>query len=205
MYLKSITGEVLFEGRFNTVRQALEQAVNDNVVLSSVDLRQANLVGAELDNARLSQACLWGASLRKANITGVQLREIDCRNVDMTDCCLSESDCYGADFSGSYFSCTIFRETNLESAQFSCPSLFGQNLTEVESLKNAIYKHKGEVCCDLSCVPITISGLSKRVVLMKEQILIGDSLHDIHFYSDFCSSFLKFIDQEKRLKFKTFK
>ncbi len=205
MYLKTKSGKILFEGRFHTVKQAVEVAVKENISLDGVNLRQANLVGAELDNVSLNKACLWGANLTRANMTGAQLHGSDCRNANIKDCCLAESDCSGVDFRGSYFSNTIFREANLENTIFSCLSLFNQNLTEIKSLENAIYVHKGEVDCDLSSVPITILGLPKIIILMKEKILIGNFLYDINFYSDFFSSFLKFIDQEKLLKFKTLK
>ncbi len=202
MYLKSITGEVLFEGRFHTVRQAVETAIKDGISLDSVNLRKANLVGAELDHASLSGACLWGANLCKANMTAVQLKNVDCRNVNMQDVCLAESNCSGTDFSGTYFSRTILRDSDLSDTKFSCPSFFRQNLTEVNNFKNAVYIHKGEVDCDLSCPPILIYGLPKTIILMEGKVIIGSSLYKIDLYNSFFSDFFDFISQEKVLQYK---
>ena len=68
MYLKSISGDVLFEGYFRTVKRAVEAAVREDVCLDGINLRNANLAQVNLDNAQIQGACLWGANLTGANI-----------------------------------------------------------------------------------------------------------------------------------------
>lgn len=205
MYLKSISGKILFEGRFHTIKYAVEAAVQENINLDFINLRHADLKGANLDNASLKGASFWGANLEKANLTGVNLQNSDCRNANFKDCCLAESNCHQADFRGSYFSRTLFTDTDLSNTKFSCPSLFNINLSDARSLENATYIHKGEVDCDLSIPPVIIHGLPKNIILMQERTLIGNSLYDIGLYHRIFSSFEKVIHYEKIMKTKIVK
>jgi uncharacterized protein YjbI with pentapeptide repeats len=179
MYLKSINEEILFEGRFHSIKQGLEMAVADKVDLKGVNLRKANLKNALLDDAKLDGACLWGARLDKADMTGCDLTGADLRTAHLRDTCLAEARCVNADFRGAYFSRAILRGADLSHTRYSCPSFLMLDLTEIASLKKAIYSHRGEVDCDLSKAPITICGLEKPLVFVDDKVLIGTELKDI--------------------------
>ena len=91
-----------------------------------------------------------------------------------------DTDLSQSDFRGSYFSCTIFEGADLSGTQFSCPSIFQSKLHEARTLKGAIYSHKGEVDCDLSRAPIVVHGTPKPVIVLKDDIIIGDIIHATH-------------------------
>lgn len=179
MYLKSVSGKILFEGRFSNVRKGLEMAVIDKCDLTGINLRQANLSGAHIDGANMPRACLWGANLGGADLSEANLEAADLRTANLLDTCLAEAYCHGADFSGAYFSRTIFRDTDLSNTRFSCPSFFTTELSEVRSLENAIYCHLGEVDCDLSHAPLIIRGLKKPLVFMDDSVLVGQDIKKI--------------------------
>lgn len=200
MYLKSITGNILFEGRFLSVKKAVEAAVQDKVDLSYIDLRGANLSGACLDYANLYGACLWGANLKKANLSEANLEKADCRNVDFDTCCLADSNMSFVDFCGSYFSKTIIYAANFSNIKFSCPSFFTLKLSDATSLKGAIYKHLGEVDCAFNGPPIVIEGMPKTIILMENHSLIGRSLYNIGLHHSIFSSLQAAMYQENKLK-----
>ncbi len=177
MYLKSLSGKILFEGRFHSVRQGVEMAIAEGVNLSGANLRKANLLNAMMDGANLKGACFWGANLTGADMAGCDLSQADFRTASLAGVCLAQADATKADFSGAYFSRTIIREADLTQTRFSCPSLFTLDLNEAGSLKNAIYCHRGEVDCDLSMMPIVIRGLEKPLVFMGDKVLIGTELN----------------------------
>ena len=179
MYLKSVDGKILFEGRFSNVRQGVEQAVEKNVDLTFVDLRAANLSGAQMDRAQMPYACLWGANLNGANMAEGNFKEADFRTANFLDTCLAEADCSDANFDGSYFSRTILTHSNLQRAQFSCPSIFTTDLSHTATMQGAIYSHLGEVDCDLSHAPLIIQGLPKPVIFMDDCLLIGSEYKKI--------------------------
>jgi uncharacterized protein YjbI with pentapeptide repeats len=179
MYLKSIEGTVLFEGRFHSIKQGLEMAVADKVDLKGVNLRRANLKNALLDGAKLEKACLWGACLTNADMSNCALSGADFRAANMKDACLAEADCSKVDFSGAYFSRTIIRHADLSGTRYSCPSIFTLDLNEANSLKRSVYSHRGEVDCDISRAPVIVRGLEKPLVFMDDKILIGTQLRNI--------------------------
>lgn len=179
MYLKSVNGKILFEGRFSSLRHGVELAVEERVDLRGINLRLANLAGARLDNARMTGGCFWGANLKGTNFAGAILENCDFRTANFLDTCLAEAVCRGADFSGAYFSRTIVRTADLADTRFSCPSLFNIDLVESKSLAGAVYNHLGEVECDLSSPPLIIRGLEKPLVFMDDSILVGTKIKKI--------------------------
>jgi hypothetical protein len=74
--------------------------------LRNTDLRDANLWGADLRNADLRNANLWGTDLRNtdlrnANLRNANLRDADLRNADLRDADLRGTDLWGADLLGT--------------------------------------------------------------------------------------------------------
>ncbi len=202
MYLKSVSGKILFEGRFSSVKRAVEQAVKDKVDLNGVDLRGAKLPNAELDSANLQNANLWGANLTGANITEADLSGADCRNTNLKEACIAETNCAHTQFQGSYFSNTILTNSNFAHCQFSCPSLFNLELKDALSFDHAIYHHHGEQECDLSERPIIVKNLPQRVVLFKNKAMIGNEIYNLEFYDAFLSGFSKIVNNQKSQRLK---
>ena len=176
MYLKSIRGDVLFEGTSLSLKRDLETAVNKGVCLDFIDLRGINLSNLCLDGAQMKGACFWGANLSNTDMSQGDFSHSDFRTASFSNSCLAESDFNSCDFSGSYFSQTIITGALLEKTLFSCPSIFSLALSEVKSLSGALYNHQGEVECDLSSAPLVIQGFEKQLVFMKDSILIGADL-----------------------------
>lgn len=179
MYLKSIDGKILFEGKFFNARQGVEMAVEAGETLNYINLRGENLSGAQLDNAKMENACFWGANLAGAHMSDGNFGKADFRTANFLDTCLAEANCEAANFEGSYFSKTIFIGTNLRKAKFSCPSIFTIDLSHTSGMTGAIYSHLGEVDCDISHAPLIIKGLHKPMVFMDDCTLIGSDLKQI--------------------------
>lgn len=177
MKLTDLQGKILYEGRFTTIRRAVEAAVRDGADLSGANLRRAMLRHAVLDGAVLKGACLWGATLDHAQMTGADLSHADCRAAQMKEICLAESICRRTDFRGAYLQGAIVREGVFIAAQFSCPSVFSVPWEEAGDLNDATYWHRGETPCPLTRSPIVIGGLPRRVVVMDAHVLIGTDLH----------------------------
>ena len=67
------SGAVRFEGRFGSLRLAVEAAVSARASLSRANLAGASLAGANLAGANLARASLARASLVDANLAGASL------------------------------------------------------------------------------------------------------------------------------------
>lgn len=179
MYLRSVEGKILFDGRFSSVKNGVEQAVEKGVDLTGINLRQANLSGAQIDRAKMAGACLWGANLSGADMSDSDFTGADFRTANLLDTCLAESGCHKVDFSGAYFSRTIIRNTDFSAACFSCPSIFTIDLVDAADLSGTVYSHMGEIDCDLSHAPLIIRGLQKPMIFMDDHVLVGGDLKKI--------------------------
>ena len=200
MYLKSTEGKILFEGRFTSVKKGVEMAVEAKHSLDKIDLRQANLAGAQMDDAQMKEACFWGANLNGANMSGGNFEKADFRTANLLDTCLAEANCTDIDFSGAYFSRTVLRETDLTQTRFSCPSVFSVDLVEAKHLTGAIYSHLGEVDCDLSHPPLIIRGLMQPLIFMDDTVLVGQNLRKIALREAVLQSILMPIGEQKILE-----
>lgn len=177
MKLTSIHGKILYEGRFATVRRAVEAAVREGVDLSGINLRRAVLRYAALDGAKMRGACLWGAIIDHAHMTDGDFTLADFRAAHAKEACFAEAVCTRADFRGAYLQGAIVRDGVFTGAQFSCPSVFAVPWEEAKNLKGATYWHRGETPCALSRAPMVIGGLPRRVVVMDAHVLVGTDLH----------------------------
>ncbi len=100
-------------------RELILKAATEVVDLRGADLRGANLSdadlrGADLRGANLSDADLRGADLRGADLRGANLSDADLRGADLRGANLSDADLRGADLRGADLSGTNLRGANLK-------------------------------------------------------------------------------------------
>jgi len=80
--IKSYLGSVLFKSSKTTIKEAVEEAVNEYANLRYANLRGANLIGANLTSANLIGADLRGANLTSANLRGANLTSANLRGAN---------------------------------------------------------------------------------------------------------------------------
>jgi len=90
--------------------------------LCDVDLRNADLLGANLRDADLRNADLCRANLRNANLRGANLRDADLRNADLCRANLRNANLRGANLSNA----------NLRGANLRDADLLGANLSDAD-------------------------------------------------------------------------
>ena len=138
--IKSIFGNVLFsfEKENNTIKDTLVEANLRDADLGGADLEDAYLRGADLRDADLGVANLRGADLRGANLGGANLGGADLRDADLRDANLGGADLGGAylgdadlrdaDLGGAYLRDAYLRDTNLGGANLRDAYLGGADL-----------------------------------------------------------------------------
>ena len=122
--------------------------------LSGADLRKANLSGAKLSEAILSGAYLSEADLSGADLSGADLRGADLRGADLSGANLSgailrEAILRGAKLSGAILRGAILRGANLSGANLSRAKLSGAKLSEA-NLRRADLSGANLIEADLS-------------------------------------------------------
>ena len=93
-----------FTSKNATIKDALNDAIFKIINLRGADLSGADLYGANLRGADLRGAYLSGADLYGANLRGADLRGADLSDADLSGAYLSSAYLSGADLSSAYLS-----------------------------------------------------------------------------------------------------
>jgi len=127
--IKSIYGELIFEGDFSCIAEAVKAALGAKKSLRAADLRFADLRYADLNSADLSSANLSAADLRAANLSAADLRAAN----------LSFANLRAANLSSANLSAADLRAANLSAADLRAANLSFANLraADLSSAKNA--------------------------------------------------------------------
>jgi uncharacterized protein YjbI with pentapeptide repeats len=139
------------------------------------DLNEANLCGADLNNAILSHINLSGADLRHADLRGAHLNFADLTGADLyhanlhraglSGTNLSNTNLVNADFSDAYLKNAILTDAHLSRAKLSNTNLTGADLT----------------CADLSHADLSganLSGANLRGADLSHAYFIYTNLND---------------------------
>jgi len=144
MYLKSISGKVLFESQEDNIKDAIQEAAKLSVNLDGVNLRKCNLNNIQLNGVRMKGACLWGACLNNAAIIDCDLEAADLRLANLSNGSLENSILSGADFRGAKLNKLNLKNTDISYCYFSDPTFFDLNLHEVRNIFQTVYTARGE-------------------------------------------------------------
>jgi uncharacterized protein YjbI with pentapeptide repeats len=127
------SGSVLFECEAESMKFAVEMAVNKRANLaganlSDANLSDANLAGADLSDAYLRDADLSDAYLRGADLSGADLSDANLRGADLSGADLSDANFSGADLRGAYLRGANFSGADLRGAYLAGADLSGADL-----------------------------------------------------------------------------
>ncbi|MBU6234298.1 MAG: pentapeptide repeat-containing protein [Alphaproteobacteria bacterium] len=166
---------IIFEGTFPNQRAALEAAVRDHVSLAYADLRgarlnNANLDGADLRFAQLENASLVGANLSETDFTGASLGNADCSLACLCECRLQDADCTDTVFAG-----TLVGGSTIDNTIFTALSAFALPFAGINAGRNILH-HDGRVYT-FTGAPVVISGLPKRIALLDNAVIIGNTAY----------------------------
>ena len=203
---KKQTGQILFEGLFNTIKECLEDAVTRQIDLIGVELENSNLSGINLDGANLFQASLKNCNLTGANISEAQCTEAEIINCDLTAACLAYSHFQGTSFYETSFGSTDLAGSHIENCVFSCPSCFSNNFSQTKIFKNCYYVHSNTEYCELERPPIVMTGLPYEVVFMSRHMKVGCVVREYQDITRFNARMIeKIYGSEARVFFEQYK
>ena len=154
--IKSIFGATLFEyeKEDNTIKDTIEAAVEQNINLEGANLRDTNLMCANLKGACFFSADFSNANLSYANLSGANLGCVNFNTANLYNTDFSNARLYNANFSYAYldhanlshanlsdtdFCCASLGNTNLEYANFNCANLYCTFLNNANLYKASLY------------------------------------------------------------------
>ena len=168
------TNEILFSGYFLSIKDAVEQAVIENVCLDAVKLEGANLTCANMDDAQL-----MGANFKNANLNGANLSEsvfdYACfQGADLSHACLALASCMNSNMLEASFAATDVTDAVISGCDFSCPSVFSTLFARATLFTKCQYHDK--LCrkaYKMTKPPVVITGLPRDIVYLDHVIKIG--------------------------------
>jgi len=130
--IKSIYGELIFEGDFSCIAEAVKAALGAKKSLRAADLRFADLRYADLNSADLSSANLSAADLRAANLSAADLRAANLRFANLRSANLSAADLRAANLSAADLRAANLSFANLRAADLSSANLRAADLSAAD-------------------------------------------------------------------------
>jgi len=73
--IKNINGDVLFEGKYESFRLCVQDAIDKSISLKYANLQYADLQGVDF----------WNSDLRGVDLRGANLRNVDLRGANLND------------------------------------------------------------------------------------------------------------------------
>ena len=99
------TGIVIFEHKCNTILECIKKALEENINLRDADLRGADFRDADLRGAKLRHADLRGAKLRHVDLRHVELRRANLLGADLQNADLQYANLQYANLQGANLQC----------------------------------------------------------------------------------------------------
>ncbi len=171
---KHTDNNILYEGKFETIRHCLEDAVNQNIPLSYVNLKNQNLSNANIDGAIMPYADLKGSNLTGANLSEATLHNCNFKNASLYNCCMSHSDLHESNFTGASFGGTLIDFADLGKCSFSTLSCFDLDFVFCKNLEGSKFIEPDGRFLKMSGAPIVIKNmLNTPIILFDETVKIG--------------------------------
>jgi len=174
--IKSVCGAVLYSSEATSLKDCLQNAIND-----SADLRYANLRYADLRYASLSYANLSSADLRYASLSSADLSSADLSSANLRYANLSY-----ANLSYANLSSADLRYANLSHADLRYANLSYTDLTD--HIK-------------ISLQPIQIDTLTYCVIIFDSHMKIGCEFHAISEWWNFTDEQIAKMDGPRATEF----
>ncbi|MCB9983347.1 MAG: pentapeptide repeat-containing protein [Rhodospirillales bacterium] len=164
--LRSIKDDsVLFEGRFETLKACLEQAVADRVALHCVNLRCQNLTNANLDDALMPGADFSGANLTGANMSESYFKDTNFTGTALYNTCFCDSNISACNFEDASFGATDIHGAILSQARFSTLSCFNLDFVTARAMTGCVFTNPDGTLCPMSRPPIVVRGAGNEILV----------------------------------------
>ena len=170
---------VLFEGRFESFKACLEQAVIDRVALDCVSLRNKNLINANLDDAIMPSADFSGSNLSGANMSEGYFKGSKFDGSVLYNTCFYDSNISACNFENASFGATDIQGTIISHAQFSTLSCFSLDFSRTRQMGGCVYINPDGRLCEMSKPPLVIKGYGRDpIVVMDNALKAGHNVID---------------------------
>ncbi len=196
---KHNNGTILHKGEFEDFRHCLEDAVNRNIDLSYIDLKNQNLSNVNIDGAHMPYADFSSSNLSGANLSEATLHNSNFSDTSLYNCCMSYSNLHECNFCGASFGGTLIDYTDLGNSIFSTLSCFDLDFIYCTNLNGCKFIEPNNRYYEMSGAPIVIKNmLNKPIIMFDKTIKIGNKAIKRSSMPNFLSILSKYTYQQKQ-------
>ncbi|MFP4314230.1 MAG: pentapeptide repeat-containing protein [Alphaproteobacteria bacterium] len=168
------TADVLYEGKYRSFKECLEDSVRKNINMMHADLSGQNLSNVNIDNAQLSNALFRGSNLCQANLSEGDYRSADFTGANLIGACMAESDFSSCNFKAAHFGANILNNTILDRAEFNTLSAYLLPFCDVKSMHECSFFHHENQLFTISKPPVVLLGAHNTpMVLAANTVFYG--------------------------------
>lgn len=125
-------GCVLYQCKAPSFKQAISNAIANNIAIINVDLSYQDLSFAEFDDGIFDNVSFQGANLTGANLSEARLKSCDFSQSCMVASCVAYSHVADCQFLFAEFAATDFTAAQLTSCMFSGPAVFNVDFSNID-------------------------------------------------------------------------
>jgi len=180
------TKAVIFEGYFSSIKECVEEAINQKIALDYVDLSGQNLSCANMDDGSFRGANFSYSNLKDANLSECDFTNANFSYTDLTSACMAISIVKGCFFYQASFCMTDVTDAFIVNCVFSCPSALDVYFARSQQFKNNVFYAEGYGNVIMNEPPVVVHGLCRSIVFTDDMIKIGhefikkDIIADMH-------------------------
>lgn len=173
--LKGVDGRLIYKCQADSIKTAVEKAVKEGVSLYNVDLKFADLCGANMKFARMPNADLSGANLEGAHLDGIDLQfatliganlgYVKLNNANLCHSNLKGVNLYAANLFEANLNFANLNGANIKFAKLSCTKLCFSDLRDIKITSEIIRNNNlGSIRTDKKYIQVTCIGSIKNFI-----------------------------------------
>ncbi len=170
-------GCVLYQCEAPSIKQAISNAIAENIAIINVDLSYQDLSFAEFDDGVFDNVSFQGANLTGANLSETRLEGCDFSQCCMVASCVAYSYALDCQFLFAEFAATDFTAAQLTRCVFSGPAVFNVDFAKLEVVDSSyLYDDQHENHMSLRPDLLRVAVGKYRYIANEENFYVNGSI-----------------------------
>lgn len=178
--LVTTDGKSIYRGPHNSLNEAIEFAIIENISLDKINLSNAVLHHINLDGVQLRNASFKGADLTGANMSEADFTTCDFSETNLKDACLCYSNFNDCNFRLSIFKGTDIAMMSLINCAFEGFETFRLKLHKCFQRHNLTYTHHCKTY-PMNSNPILIQSNDMYIAIIDKLVFLKDTPHTLEY------------------------
>lgn len=176
--LFTTTHKIIYEGIHSSIKDAIESAIQNNVVLDDIDLSFMHIHHINLDGVTIHRGLFRETNLCGANMSESKFINCDFSGAILTDACLCYSDIKGCNFKYAKFAATDISMSHLSFCEFQGWNTFNLDFHTAYKLDNLTFSHDKKIYNFDTPPRIHKTALQQKAIL-ENAVIVRNNAHTL--------------------------